>query len=140
MRVKCVRILEGGRRDGRDITHDGTFRTVEVGREYPVLGIRGSPERGVEYSILRAEVYPALGPVLLTSEMFEIVSPAIPASWVARDPYGSGKLITFQPRAWADEPGFFARKVDGDGSLIPTFVREVERMYAEEGLPPPQPA
>lgn len=137
MRVRCIRVLEGGRLGGRDITADGTFRTVDVGRDYVVLGIRCRPNSGVEYSILREDVYPALSPALLTAEMFEIVNPTIPNSWVMVDAYGDGTSIRLEPKAWADEPAFFERKVNGDGNLIPLFIQEVERMYAEEGLDPP---
>jgi hypothetical protein len=69
--------------------------------------------------------------------MFEIVNPAIPSAWVAVDPYGGGEVLSVTPQAWTDPPDFFERKVSGDGSLIPVFVEEVERMY-EEGIPPPE--
>jgi hypothetical protein len=36
MRVRCARILEGGRRGGRDIS-DQPNGPVEVGREYPIV-------------------------------------------------------------------------------------------------------
>jgi hypothetical protein len=70
--------------------------------------------------------------------MFEIVNPATPSSWVAFDPYGNGKVIAFTPKAWTEPPDFFDRKMNGDASLIPAFVHEVEQMYAEEGLAPPK--
>jgi hypothetical protein len=139
MLVKCVRILEGGSRGGRDITQEGTSRTVELGREYVVLGIRCRPESGVQYSILREDVYPALAPVLVTAEMFEIINPKIPESWIAVDPYGSGEVLSLRPEAWTNPPDFFERKMNGDGSLIPAFIQEVERMYVAEGLAPPIP-
>src|SRR6266542_545691 len=140
MRVRCARILEGGRRGGRDIS-DQPNGPVQIGREYPVLGIVCQAETGVAYSILREDVYPALAPSLLTAEMFEVVNPTIPSSWVVVDWYGNGRVIGLEPKAWADdvndEGSFFERKVNGDDSLIPVFVHEVERIYAEEGFAPP---
>ncbi len=137
MRVRCVKILEGGRRHGRDITNERSSQSVTVGQEYVVLGIHCQAESGVSYAILREDVYPALAPVSLPSEMFEITNPAIPSSWISFDPYGDGTVIVLRPKAWTDPPNFFERKVDGDASLIPTFVTEVERMYEAEGLTPP---
>jgi hypothetical protein len=139
MIVKCVRLLEGGRRSGRDVSDGGESQTVKLGHEYVVLGIHAQADEGVTYAILREDVYPALAPAALTSEMFEVVKPTIPSSWTVFDPYGDGRVVDLLPRAWTDPPDFFERKVAGDGSLIPIFVREVERMYAEEGLDPPQP-
>src|SRR6266511_3575040 len=120
-------ILQGGRRGGRDIS-DQPNGPVQIGREYPVLGIVCQAETGVAYSILREDVYPALAPSLLTAEMFEVVNPTIPSSWVVVDWYGNGRVIGLEPKAWADdvndEGSFFERKVNGDGSLIPVLVHE----------------
>ncbi len=138
MRVRCIRILEGGRRGGRDISDEPhSTAPVEVGGEYVVLSVHCQAEVGVTYSILREDVYPAMAPAGLASELFEIVNPSVPSSWIAFDPYGTGRVIAFTPHAWTDPPDFFDRKLNGDGSLIPAFVAEVERMYAEEGLEPP---
>jgi hypothetical protein len=137
MKVKCVRILEGGRRGGRDVSNQPHSSTVEIGRAYVVLGIHCQAEYGPSYAILRQDIYPALAPASLTAEMFEIINPAIPSTWIAVDPYGKGKVIALTPKAWTDPHDFFERKINGDGTLIPAFVREVERMYAEEGLQPP---
>jgi hypothetical protein len=139
MLVRCVRLLQGGRRGGRDVTAERGAQIVEVGREYVVLGIHAQAEMGVTYAILREDIYPALAPARLTSEMFEIVNPTVSSSWIAFDPYGDGKVIDFKPKAWTEPRDFFERKVNGDGSLIPAFVAEVERMYVEEGLEPPVP-
>jgi hypothetical protein len=140
MLVRCIRILEGGRAGGRDITHQQRRNgTVEVGREYPVLGLECSSRGGVAYSILREDVYPAFAPASLASEMFEIVNPSIPPWWVAADFYGTGRAIHLLPQAWADQHDIFERKLSGDGSLIPLFVQEVERIYAAEGLSAPEP-
>ena len=43
-------------------------------------------------------------------------------------------VISIGPKAWADPPNFFEQKIGGNTSLIPVFVEEVERMYAEEGF------
>jgi hypothetical protein len=72
--------------------------------------------------------------------MFEIVNPSIPSWWVAADFYGTGRAIHLLPQAWADQPDMFEKKLNGDGTYISLFVQEVERIYAAEGLPPPQPA
>lgn len=137
MKVRCVRILQGGHHGGRDITDEPFSKTVVVGGEYVVLGILCQAEAGAMYSILRHDVYPGLAPASLTSEMFEIISPKIPTSWVAVDYYGDGRVIALEPEAWTDPPDFFERKLAGEAGLIDVFVAEVERLYAEEGEPPP---
>jgi hypothetical protein len=110
-------------RGGREV--ESIQGTVEVGSEYVVLGIWAQAEGGTSYS----------------SEMFEIISATIPSSWVVSDIYGGGRLIAFEPAAWTTPPGatesFFERKLNGDRAALETFIREVERMYAEEGREPP---
>ena len=139
MLVRCLRILEGGRCDGRET--EFSQGGLEVGGDYVVVGIWSQAESGPEYAIVDEREYPGGTPMLYTSQMFEVLSPKIPSSWVVHDVYGDGKRVTLNPGAWTDRAdateGFFERKSRLDEAAWEAYIREVERMYGEEGRDPP---
>lgn len=131
MKVRCVRILEGGRAGGR--TSEVGDPAIHEGGEYVVISIIGGQGAGVRYALLhdrRPET------MVWTSEMFEVVSSAVSSRWRAVDHYGTGKLITLEPDAWVIDR-FWERKEAGDREAYAAYVRGITQMYEDEHEPVP---
>jgi hypothetical protein len=105
-----------------------------VGGEYVVLSIACRPDDGVSYLVLRDN--DSKRTAALTAGMFELVSPRVPSSWVATDPYGTGLVFLLQPEDWS-EPDFFERLDAGEPTARDVFRRNVEQMHREENVPIP---
>lgn len=71
-----------------------------------------------------------------TAQMFEITNPAVSARWRAIDPYGNGRLITFEPEAWLIDL-FWERKEALDPEALAAFLRGITQLYEEEREPVP---
>jgi hypothetical protein len=134
MIVRCVRILEGGRYNGRELPDAPPTSTihgaVRVGGEYAVLTLSCTQIAGASYMVLRDGDPTAVAAP--TASMFEIVSWNIPDSWVAHDPHGTGALIALTPEPWT-EKGFWERKERGDRTALRSFRDEVRRIHSQEG-------
>lgn len=132
MKVRCVRILEGGRAGGDVLkTKDSA---IHVGGEFVVISLSGSQSAGIKYMLLD-EATPT-ETVVWTAEMFEITNPAVSPTWRAVDPYGSGKLITLEPEAWCIDR-FWERKEALDPEALAAFLHGITHLYEEEQEPVP---
>jgi hypothetical protein len=127
MKVRCVRILEGGRPGGR-IVESGRS-SIHVGGEYVVLSLSGHHSLGAEYMLLRDDQ--PTQTAVWTAAMFEITSPAVFPAWQAIDPYGSGMLITLEPEAWLIDR-FWERKEAGESEAFVAFLRGIRDVYEHE--------
>jgi hypothetical protein len=127
MRVRCLKILEGGRRLGREIEDS---RSINVGSEYVVLAIACLPMEGASYLLLRDGG--GLQYAWWPAEMFSLSSGDIPSSWAVNDPHGRGILVEIMPRAW-HRPDFWERLAD-DAAVREQFRTDVAQMYAKEGM------
>ena len=92
MRVRCVRILEGFRRGGRELdVHPNDL--IAIGDEFDVKAISATahdPSLGIELRNGRG--------ALCTVDMFEVIDGGVPSNWEAMIPH-RGKLI-LQPEGW----------------------------------------
>lgn len=132
MKVRCIRLLLGGRYGGAPVESSDS---VTVGREYVVLAMRAQIVDGVSYLVLRDGS--ATQTVVLAAGMFEITDASLPSSWVARDAYRNGEAILFTPEPWAAIPEFWDRKESGDTVAFDAFRAEVRRLFAEAACDPP---
>lgn len=136
VKVRCIRILEGGRHDGREIDSSSQ---VTVGAEYVVLAIWSSPSSGTEFGILGDAPYSDYG-YLFPAGMFEIGDPTIPSTWRARQPYPlPSDLVVIGPAAF-DTAYDLARDSDDQDQRNwgwDVWAREVRRLYEEAGERPP---
>lgn len=130
MKVRCIRILEGGKAGGRVL--DSDVSSIHVGGEYVVLSMSGHQGYGVEYMLLRDRAQTAVW----TAQMFEITNPAVSPTWRAIDHYGTGNLITLEPEAWVID-SFWERKEALDPEALAAFLRGITQLYDEENEPVP---
>ena len=132
MKVRCTRILQGGRRGADEV---GQSSVIHVGGEYVVLAFGVDPIGGAQYRVLDDESDYDTG--VYTVEMFEIISAKIANTWTIQEPYGSAKTIVMQPEAWAD-PAYGQGREAGSHEAVELFRREIAKMYEEEDEPYPR--
>ena len=137
MKVRCLRVLQGGCHDGPEITDSGT---LTVGCEYVVLAVWANEVEGAKYAILGNPPFRGSA-TLWPASMFEITSAVVPRSWRIHQPYTlPSPLLIFEPVA-LDNAYHEARSSDDPherGVAIEVWRREVIKMYEEEGESPPQ--
>jgi hypothetical protein len=131
VKVRCVKILRGGRLDGEEIEQSWN---IHIGGEYVVLGMRMTKRDGLRYLVLRdvSKTLTAIWP----AQMFEIVSGKISRLWEMEDAYGTHVLFVLQPAEWHDaawQEGMDRR----DPEVLRRFNELVAVMYEEEGERPP---
>lgn len=97
---------------------------ARVGSVYHVLAVDVAPGR-IWFRIMGDEPTPAL----FEAEMFEIVTSAIPPTWVAASPK-AGRL-SFEPEAWSGE-GFWERFFDGEPRAVAAFEEERAKIIAAD--------
>jgi hypothetical protein len=114
MKVLCVRLTDAR----RAVVTASPWATV--GRVYSVLSI-WVDERGVQFRMVGDEPTPALFP----QDMFEIVDPSIPATWIVHSP-ATGCFV-FAPETWT-RPGFWEDFFDGKSAAVSTFNEERDRI------------
>jgi hypothetical protein len=96
-------------------------------RSYLVLEVEPSPPGSTSY---RLESENASSPALFPAEAFEVVSPRLPSSWIARYWPGSGLQLT--PERWT-VPGFWEAFFDGEEQAGRLYREERDRMSRELG-------
>jgi|SRR6478609_3696319 len=132
MKVKCLKILQGGRRNGREIQSSGS---IHIGGEYVVLAMSAHAADGVSYMLLRdasasrVAVWPA--------EMFEITSGKIPSCWHVTSPYDAGAVTVLGPSSWSGSDIWTLRD-SGDKSAAKNIQDAIAVLYREEGEPIPE--
>jgi hypothetical protein len=118
MKVRCIKLL------------DSRSRPVErsawatVGSVYHVLGILVEPTQ-TRLRLVGEEETPAL----FEPEMFEVVSPRIPPSWVVTSPRSG--CLSLEPEAWS-AVGFWERFFDGEPEAIASFKGEQAKIIAAD--------
>jgi hypothetical protein len=132
MKVRCLRILEGGRNTGVELE---AHTSIHIGGEYVVLGLSANSDEGVSYMLLRDAS--ALRTAVWPSAMFEITSTRLSSSWSIIDPYGTGLALTLQPKHWSDSE-LWDRAHAGDPTAQDLIRRDITLMHEEEGERPPQ--
>ncbi len=108
MIVRCLRFIDA---DGNEVESAGRY--VVVGRSYVVLCITATPQRDVHLRVLDPENPPESGvPGLWRSQMFEVLSPAIPSNWQIDigTPQSPG-YVQIAPESWL-RPGFWEDLID----------------------------
>ncbi len=95
-------------------------RWIRAGYEYDVLGIE------VTDGIVRLRVESEQGtPALVESELFELVDPDVPASWVVL--MGPAGGLSLEVKAWS-RPGFWEEFYDRDPRALELYDAEKRRM------------
>lgn len=113
MRVRCKFIINPATGE-----REQESSWIRVGREYVVLGVEAVPGRGVSFRIEDAEQGSSS---MWNSEMFDVVDPALPKSWVAQVD-GRGTLF-LEPEAWLED-GYWERFFDRDPVALDAYDRE----------------
>ncbi|MFN0153429.1 MAG: hypothetical protein ACKVUT_03530 [Gaiella sp.] len=136
MIVRCLRIIDV---HGDEV--DTTGWDLAVGRQYVVLCISAAPEHEVYLRVYEPGNPPEGGvPGLWRSQMFEVLSPAIPSNWRVDigTPQSPGYL-QIAPETWL-RPGFWEDLIDAgpfsDRSRA-DYNREVAIILQESGFSPP---
>jgi hypothetical protein len=118
MKVRCIKLL------------DSTGRPAErspwakVGSVYQVLSIWIEPAR-TWLRLVGEEPTPAL----FEPEMFEVVSSAIPPSWVATSPKPG--CLSLAPEPWSS-PGFWERFFDCEAEAVAVFEEQKAKIVAAD--------
>jgi hypothetical protein len=116
MRVRCVKLVDALGNIA------STSSWAKVGAEYEVLGASCDGAR-VLLRLIGEEAIPAL----FELEMFEVVNPSIPPSWIVAVPRPG--LLTIGPEAWA-RPGFWEAFFDQEPWAQACFQEELQRLKA----------
>jgi hypothetical protein len=97
---------------------------VKVGGVYHVLSIWIDATH-TRFRLVGEEAAPAL----FEPEMFEVVSPKVPTSWLVTSPKPG--CFSLEPEAWT-VPGFWERFFDDEVEAIASFREERARIVADD--------
>jgi hypothetical protein len=118
MKVRCIKLLDSR---SRPVDHSAW---AKVGGEYHVLSIWVEPGQ-TRLRLVGEEPTPAL----FEPEMFEVVSPAIPPTWVVTSPKPG--CLSIAPDAWSGA-GFWERFFDGEPEAVAAFKEEQAKIVAAD--------
>jgi hypothetical protein len=118
MKVRCIKLL-----DSRGCPVERSA-WAKIGRVYHVLSVW--TEAG--HTGLRL-VGEETTPALFELEMFEVVSPKIPPTWVVTSP--KPDCLSLEPEAWSGV-GFWERFFDGEPEAVAAFKEERAKIIAAD--------
>jgi hypothetical protein len=118
MKVRCIKLLDSM---GRGVECSAWAKIAGV---YHVLGIWVEPAQ-TRFRLVGEESTPGL----FEPEMFEVVSPKIPPSWVVTSPKPG--CFSFEPEAWSGV-GFWERFFDGEPEAVAAFKEEQAKIVATD--------
>lgn len=124
MKCRCIRrsIAElspdDARHFGRHVHLDEVH--LEIGREYLIFGVLLRDGRPW-YLLCEEEDDDYLKPHF--SELFELVDPRIPPDWSLALHNTNAGPFALLPTAWAADPAFLEKLVDGEPAAVAAFSR-----------------
>jgi hypothetical protein len=118
MKVRCIKLLDSR---GRPV---GRSAWAKIGSVYHVLSVWAEPGH-TGLRLVGEESTPAI----FEPEMFEVVSPKIPPTWVITSPKPG--CLSLEPQAWSGV-GFWERFFDGDPDAIAVFKEEQSKIVAAD--------
>ena len=117
MKVVCRRVEQDGA---------GAVAWLTVGREYVVLSVVATADRGVSFRLLDNE---GPGPSLWAADLFEVTSAAISREWTAA--LNDRGTLMLAPSSW-QHAGFWEDYFDGVPEAVTAFEAEVKAILAQE--------
>jgi len=118
MKVRCVKLLDWQKKSV------DRSAWAKIGGIYHVLSIWIEPgQTGLRL------VGEEPTPTLFEPEMFEVVSPKIPPTWVVTSPKAG--CLSLAPEAWGGA-GFWERFFDGEPEALTAFKEEQTKIIAAD--------